>query len=86
MPTQRITDLTDALLPLDEGTYVMVDNPGWDGAARIPVEELGGAGFLPQAREADPFPSLPDAGDTAMRALAIRVERLERQLGITGEV
>jgi hypothetical protein len=88
MPTLRVTDLTDAPLPLDDGCYVMVDNAAWDGAARVPVEELAGAGFLPsQARAgADPFPSLPTAADTAMRALMIRVERLERQLGITGEV
>jgi hypothetical protein len=87
MPTQRVTDLTDAPLPLDDGCYVMVDNAAWDGAARVPVEELGGgAGLLSQARSADPFPALPTAADTAMRALMIRVERLERQLGITGEV
>jgi hypothetical protein len=87
MPTQRVTDLTDAPLPLYDGCYVMVDNAAWDGAARVPVEELGGAGLLPQGRGGgDPFPALPTAADTAMRALMIRVERLERQLGITGEV
>jgi hypothetical protein len=88
MPTQRVTDLTDATLPLDDGCYVMVDNAAWDGAARVPVEELGGgAGLLPRGLGGtDPFPALPTAADTAMRALMIRVERLERQLGITGEV